>query len=148
MNPNDSPQEGKKLFRDSNGRAIEDVFEGMNVEDAKRDVVGKVAFVQMGDSNAATAGGHQEDGGSLVRNFKQALGLSDEPDVRSDIRRRLLRSGYLKVDGSGLTNRDVYVAADSVANVTGDTVRLSVLSENIPSDLQDNSPTTQSVIPR
>lgn len=42
---------------------------------------------------------------------------------------RLLRLGYLKIDGPTLFERDRYVAADRVAGVEDDIVTLSVPEE-------------------
>jgi Uncharacterized protein conserved in bacteria (DUF2171) len=54
-----------------------------------------------------------------------------EPDVPGPLRARLLRSGYVKVDGGFLIDTDRYVPADMVASVSDDTVRLKVPKDQL-----------------
>ena len=49
-----------------------------------------------------------------------------QPDVPGPARARLLRSGYIKVDGGFLIETDRYVLADLIASVSGDAVHLRV----------------------
>ena len=42
-----------------------------------------------------------------------------------------MRVGFIKIDGSGLTDSDHYAMADKIAEVTGDTVQLSVGKGNL-----------------
>ncbi|GAB2584770.1 hypothetical protein Aab01nite_53750 [Paractinoplanes abujensis] len=47
-----------------------------------------------------------------------------EPDVPDQFAARLLRTGYLKIDCSGLFTGDVYAPADEITAVYQNTVRL------------------------
>jgi hypothetical protein len=132
MEPKNQRVDSNNIFSESTTEPIERVFEGMRVEDANGEEIGVVSLVRMGDPEAATTGEQpQQQGGGLMQNLQEAFGGNDDPDVPPSIRERLLRIGYLKVEGRGLTGRDVYVPADHVASVTGDTVRLTVLSERL-----------------
>jgi hypothetical protein len=55
-----------------------------------------------------------------------------EPDVPPALAARLVRLGYLEVDGDGLTDRHRYVAADEIAEVTDGMMRLSVPRNRMP----------------
>ena len=57
-----------------------------------------------------------------------------EPDVIEPLRSRLLRSGFIKIDGygPGFLDVDRYVAAEHIASVADDTVRLSLRKDEIP----------------
>jgi|SRR6266536_5127133 len=107
---------------------IELVHEGMTVVDSAGKKVGTVEGLKMGDPGAATEQGNELQDQGLLGDIAEALGGDErEPDVPGPIRTRLLRSGYIKVDSPGfLIETDRYVAADQIASVTGDTVRLRV----------------------
>lgn len=102
------------------------VVPGMTVVDSTGAEVGKVELVKMGDPGAVTAEG--QDLGEN-RGLVGAIGDSvwgEEPKVPASVAARLVRLGYLKVDGKGLFDTDRYVASDEIAEVTEDTVTLSV----------------------
>jgi hypothetical protein len=94
---------------------IEKVFEGMRVVDVNGDEVGKVELVKMGDPEAVTIQGQDED---LM------------PQVPHPFAERLLRVGFLRVDRKGILARDAYVAAPEIDRVEGDIVYL-----NVPKDM-------------
>lgn len=119
-------------------RLIEQVREGMHVVDLNGDKLGDVEYVQMGDEGAITTQGTNQDS-PQEQMPKAAIGgvtetLHDsEPDVPDTKRRQLLRSGFIKVDRSwGHAAR--YVEPDQIAEVTGDTVRLSIAQDELPRD--------------
>ena len=105
------------------------VREGMTVVDAAGEKLGSVDHVKMGDPGAATVGADRPAPG-LVDVF---LG-GGEPDVPEPFRSRLLRLGYVKIDGTGWIDTDRYVTADLIGGVSGDTVRLTVDKEWLLSD--------------
>ncbi|MFP5346094.1 MAG: hypothetical protein ACLGIA_03575 [Actinomycetes bacterium] len=108
---------------------IDDVEPGMRVVDADGQEVGTVVDVKMGDPAAATAQGEEPlTGGSLLDTVSLT---GTEPDVPEEMRSRLLRLGFLKIDGKGLFTGDLFVAADRVDRVEGDTVRLSVGKDEV-----------------
>jgi hypothetical protein len=112
---------------------IEMVHEGMTVVDSTGDEVGKVEGLKMGDPGAVTEAGNElQDTGFLGDIAEAFAGDEREPDVPAPARARLLRSGYIKVDGPGfLFETDRYVPADWIASVDGDTVHLSVPKDRL-----------------
>ncbi|HET8524789.1 MAG TPA: hypothetical protein VFL82_16280 [Thermomicrobiales bacterium] len=111
---------------------LEQVHEGMKVVDAAGDDLGKVDYVKMGDPEAVTVDSVPPGNDGLLTDVAEAFGAEAEPKVAPSIRRRLLRFGYFKIDGKGWIDTDRYVPSDKIADVMGDTVRLSVTKENLP----------------
>ncbi len=110
---------------------INRVRQGMTVVDAAGEELGKVDFVKLGDPGAATVGADEP----AEPGFFAAIFVGDgEPDVPEPLRSRLLRFGYVKVDGAGWIDTDRYVTADLIAGVSGDTVRLTARKDEILSD--------------
>jgi hypothetical protein len=111
---------------------IEMVREGMTVVDSTGDKVGKVEGLKMGDPEAATEQGNENQDTGLLGNIAEAfVGDEREPDVPGPARAQLLRSGYIKVDGGFLIETDRYVPADMIASVNGDTVHLRVPKDQL-----------------
>jgi hypothetical protein len=110
-------------------RLVELVRAGMVVIDADAVRVGPVQYVQMGDPEAATTDGQgdtdPEAGTALADAMRDEF---DEPDVPEPLRSQLLRHGFLKIDGPGPEwfDTDVYVRADAITAVEGDTVHVRV----------------------
>lgn len=111
--------------------AMELVREGMAVVDSAGEKVGKVEDLKMGDPGAATEAGNELPDGGFLGDIAEAFGGDErEPDVPDAMRARLLRTGYIKVDGGGfLVETDRYVPADQIDRVDGDTVRLRVTKD-------------------
>jgi hypothetical protein len=109
---------------------IDYVRDGMRVVDSAGRTVGDVAYVQMGDAEAATTRGAAQAASGIVQAFVD-VGES-EPDVPEPLRSRLLRHGFVKIDGPGLTDTDRYVRADRIAGVVGEVVTLTVPREELP----------------
>ena len=106
------------------------VREGMKVYDAAGDEIGKVDFVKMGDPGAATVSeATTTERNDLVEFVADAFrGPSDIPE---SLRDRLIRNGFIHVDGKGWIDKDRYVEASAIATVAGDEVRLSVTKEQL-----------------
>ena len=122
----DSTARGVMTSDTVEGGPISQVREGMTVVDAAGNELGKVDYVKMGDPSAMTTMGEEMDTGGL-------LGGDDEPDVEDPFRSELIRVGFIKVGGSGLFGRARYAPADQIASVEGDTVRLSIDKNALPS---------------
>jgi hypothetical protein len=106
---------------------IEMVREGMTVLDSTGKKLGKVEGLKMGDPQSATEQGNELQDTGFLGNIAEAIGGDErEPDVPGPARARLLRSGYIKVDGGFLIETDRYVPADEIMSVDGDTVHLRV----------------------
>ena len=111
---------------------IEMVREGMTVVDSTGEKVGKVEGLKMGDPEAATEKGNElQDTGLMGKLAEAFVGDEREPDVPGPLRARLLRTGYIKVDGGFLIETDRYVPADRIASVDGDTVHLRVPKDRL-----------------
>ena len=102
------------------------VTEGMRVLDASGAHVGTVSDFKIGDPGAVTADGQRMDTGT--GGIIGAV-LGPEPRVPELQAEHLLRTGYLKIDRSGLFTGSMYVPADDIAEVTDDEVRLVVVVE-------------------
>ncbi|MEV4708718.1 hypothetical protein [Actinoplanes sp. NPDC049316] len=96
---------------------ISQVVEGMRVLDAAGTEVGKVELVKLGDPEAITTAGEETDNG--------------EPRVAGEIRARLLRLGFIKVDRKGFLKPDGYVAADEIDRVQDGAVHLTVTDKDM-----------------
>lgn len=114
---------------------IELVTTGMTVVDLAGEKVGQVEYVQMGDPRAVTTEGNQLDDPGLIGQLGMAVaGDEREPDVPEPKRSQLLRCGFIKVDGPGITDTDRYVRSDLLGALSGDTVTLSVTRDRLPTE--------------
>lgn len=114
---------------------IADVAPGMTVVDSNGAEVGKVETVKMGDPEAVTTEGqHVGESEGVVRALADSV-FGAEPDVPGPLAARLLRIGYVKVDGKGLLEADRYVAADEIAEVADRTIRLTVPKDHLTKEM-------------
>ena len=98
---------------------ITKVHEGMSVIDATGETIGTIETVQMGDPGAETPRGE------VWAPDVPFLGIEDL-NASGPFARRLLRTGFIKVSRKGLFTHSVYVAADHIATVGEDEVRISI----------------------
>jgi hypothetical protein len=111
------------------------VREGMRVVDAAGEDVGKVEYVEMGDPEAATTEGQEMHSTGMLEVAAEAIVPGEgEPDVPEPLRTRLLRTGFIKIDGPGLFERDRYVSSERIREVTQDQVHLSVRKGDLPKE--------------
>lgn len=110
---------------------IRDVREGMRVIDAAGEDVGTVAEVKMGDPDAATTEGESMGSGNFLTQL--ARGFGSDSGLHPQEQERLMRMGYLKIDGEGAFSGDGYVSAAHVKEVSGDRVQLDVSKDAIHS---------------
>ncbi len=114
---------------------IEHVREGMQVVDGNGDKLGKVEFVQMGEPEAATTRGTDQNPlnaqlpKSVISGISEAVS-GTEPAVPEAERAQLMRHGFIKIDRS-LWHADRYARADQIGEVAGDTVTLQVLKDDL-----------------
>ncbi len=107
------------------------VREGMKVIDASGDEIGKVDMVRMGDPSAVTTAGEQTTGsGNLLTDLGAAV-FGTDVALPEAVAARLIRHGFIRVDGKGWIDTDRFVRADEIASVGGDTVTLSVPKERL-----------------
>lgn len=108
------------------------VFQGMRVIDAAGDDIGKVDLVRMGaDPGATEPAAPINTGGTFLGEVFDLRG-DDEPRLPPSVRERYRMSGFFRVDGKGWIDTDRYVLAEQIADVSGDTVRLTVPKEDLP----------------
>jgi hypothetical protein len=96
------------------------VREGMKVVDASGKEIGKVEFVKFGDPEALTTLGEESELG--------------EPHVPGELRERLVRAGFVKIDRKGFFRPDAYVGADEIDHVENGVVYLSVEDKSLPNE--------------
>ncbi|NJC23764.1 hypothetical protein BJ994_002840 [Arthrobacter pigmenti] len=101
---------------------LSEVREGMDVLNAGGKKIGTVKSVKMGDPEAVTPEGQTQERGGIVNFLSGAFSTDDVDDERAE---RLLRLGYVEVDGTGIGN-NFYEAADAVDRVDDDGVHLNV----------------------
>ncbi|HEY7030216.1 MAG TPA: DUF1269 domain-containing protein [Thermomicrobiales bacterium] len=99
------------------------VRDGMDVVDAAGEMIGKVAYIQMDDPRAAGSAGGVTAGEAMLL----AMGANREPNVPDVLARRLLLTGFIKVQDKRRLRTDFnyYASADEIAGVVGDSVRLT-----------------------
>jgi hypothetical protein len=107
---------------------ITQVAEGMRVIDADGAEVGVVDYVRLSDPDAVTVQAPVD--GSAVSDLAGSTAF-EEPDVPPDVAARLLRGGYLKVDGEEPFDVAVYVEADQIDDVRDGVVQLNVGMEDL-----------------
>jgi hypothetical protein len=66
---------------------------------------------------------------SLVENLAEAF-AGDNDDLPREMRRRLLRDGYIRVD-TGILKADRFVTPDQISSVSDENVYLSVMSDDL-----------------
>ncbi|GAB3536177.1 hypothetical protein GCM10027403_16030 [Arthrobacter tecti] len=101
---------------------LSEVREGMDVLNAGGKKIGTVKSVKMGDPEAVTPEGQTQERGGIVNFLSDVFRTDDVDDERAE---RLLRLGYVEVDGTGIGN-NFYEAADAVERVDDDGVHLDV----------------------
>ena len=132
MNDN-TTRHGDALFQDTGADGtgtLAAVRNGMTVVDVTGEEVGTVEHVKLGDPAAVTAHGSTPAPADLGSILVAAV-VGSEPDVPEPKHSQLLRYGFVKVDGSGLTDADRYVRGDKVLGVSGDTVWLKVRKDQL-----------------
>jgi hypothetical protein len=116
---------------DTTDADLNQIQHGMHVVDATGKDVGTVDLIRMGDPEAETTAGNNERRSMPLDLIATAMGGEEEPDVPEPLRSRLVRSGYLKIDGKDLLDTDRYVSAEHVRDVADDRVRLKVRREDL-----------------
>jgi hypothetical protein len=111
-------------------RLITEVRQGMMVRDVTGQELGTVEQVKIGDPEAATARGTYSPPDDLVTDALAAM-FGGGTDVPQPKRSQLLRYGFIKIDGPGLSDTDRFVRSDKIKDVSGDTVTLAVSKDQL-----------------
>lgn len=113
-----------------NARRLAGVRHGMRVFDGKDAPVGYVCSVKRADPLAIGGGqriGQATDLLALLSGIRAV-----EPKVSSvQAAARLVRLGYIKIDGRSVDHVNRYAVAEEIREVTDDTVRLAVLRHTL-----------------
>ena len=122
----DNTPEGEMYSDTVEGGPISRVIIGNTVVDSTGKEVGTVKFVKMGDPNAVTTEGQEDDDPGI-------LGLGDDSydmgDLPEQARHQLLRVGFIHIDVSWANDR--YAGAGQIARVEDNTVHLTVPEANL-----------------
>lgn len=114
--------------------SLRDVEQGMRVFDRERHEIGKVDWVQFGDDDPETpeveASGpsDQRDDDTLLDVIAKAFRTDDLPE---EVRARLLHQGFVRIDADGLFAADRYVMAEQIDSVSGDSLMLNVMRDEL-----------------
>jgi hypothetical protein len=114
-------------------RPISYVRVGMTVRDASGHDLGTVEQVEIGDPDAVTTQGNAPVHHDIVTDVVTAA-LGGEAEVPEPKRSQLLRYGFIRIDGQGLTDTDRFVRSDHIKEVSGNVVTLSVTREQLLSE--------------
>ena len=118
-----SPTTDSMMTDSAASRVIAQVREGMIVVDADGEEQGKVDYLKLGDPGAATV----DTDAPVDPEFLGTLfAVEAEPAVAEPHRSRLLRFGFVKVEGKGWFDTDRYLRAGMIVDVAETTVRLRV----------------------
>jgi hypothetical protein len=122
----DNTAEGRMYSDTVEGGPISMVTIGDTVVDSTGKEVGTVKFVKMGDPNAVTTEGQEDDDPGF-------LGLGDDSydmgDLPEQAQRQLMRVGFIHIDVSWADDR--FAGAGQIARVENNTVHLTVPETNL-----------------
>lgn len=110
---------------------IAQVQEGMRVIDSAGQEIGNVSLVRMGNPEVVTLEGEASGNQGILAGVANAFAFWDEPDLPPTLQARLMRYGFINIDGEDLFSKDRYVRAAKIAGVSTATVRLNVPKERV-----------------
>jgi hypothetical protein len=129
----------ERMYRDNpDGDLLVEVEEGMKVYDRNGDEVGKVEFIFMGGTDEeaeqrgtgpATAPDIEMAEDDFMLDMAHLFGAGYE-DMDETMRDRLLRHGFIRIDG-GLLRGDSYAIRDSVTRVGEDGIHLRISKDEL-----------------
>ena len=122
----DNTPEGEMYSDTIEAGPISNVAIGDSVVDSTGKEVGTVKFVKMGDPNAVTDEGQEDDSPGFLDLGDDDYDMGDLPE---QARRQLMRVGFIHIDVSWAD--DSFAGAGQVARVENNTVYLSVPEANL-----------------
>ncbi len=122
----DNTAEGQMFSDTVEGGPISKVTIGDTVVDSAGNEVGTVKFVKMGDPNAITDQGQEDDDPGILGLGGDSYDMGDLPE---QARHQLMRVGFIHIDVSWANDR--YAGAGQIARVEANTVYLSVPEANL-----------------
>jgi len=117
----DNTAEGEMYSDTVEGGPISLVMNGDTVVDSTGKEVGTVKFVKMGDPNAATDEGQEDDSPGFLGFGGASYDIGNLPE---QAREQLMRVGFIHIDVSWADDR--FAGAGQIARVENNTVYLSV----------------------
>jgi hypothetical protein len=101
---------------------LNQIHKGMNVFDSSGDKIGTVDWVKMTDEIPDTPQAEQittQPGVTRDRTFVDNIAEAfSSDDVPEEVRERLLRDGFVRIDTDGIFSSDRYVLPEQIASVT------------------------------
>lgn len=114
---------------------LTDIREDMPVYDRENNKIGTVEEIRFGDEDLERPGAETSTaqkakvvGNTLVDDIARAIRVDDR--LPEEIRSRLQRYGYVKID-TGLLTSDRYVIADQIEKVSADRINLKVGQDDL-----------------
>ena len=117
---------------------LTEIYEGMTVYDPENAKIGTVQHVHFGDATEeadelglgpATISDPGRSEASLLESFAKAIAPGQA--VPEELRQRLLRRGFIKIDCAGILTSDRYAMADQIAHVSEDWVTLETSRDTL-----------------
>jgi hypothetical protein len=109
---------------------LNQIREDMEVRGPDGSRIGTVEFVHFGDEDPSTPEAESPTVSPAVRRDPTIMDIVVEAfrtdDVPEELREKLLRNGFVRVDASGLFAADRYVLPDQIASVSDDQITLTV----------------------
>ena len=122
----DNTPDGEMYSDTVEGGPISQVMIGDTVVDSTGKEVGTVKFVKMGDPNAVTTEGQDDDDTGIFGLGGDSYDMGGLPE---QARHQLLRVGFIHIDVSWADDR--FAAAGQIARVENNTVYLTVPEANL-----------------
>jgi len=123
---NDDTTQGEMYSDTIEGGPISQVMIGDTVVDSTGKEVGTVKFVKMGDPNAVTDQGQDDQSSGLFGLGDDSYDMGDLPE---QARHQRMRVGFIHIDVSWANDR--FAGAGQIARVENNTVYLSVPEANL-----------------
>ena len=122
----DNTPEGRMYSDTVEGGPISRVEIGDTVVDSTGKEIGTVKFVKMGDPNAVTTEGQEDEDPGFLGFGDDSYDMGDLPE---QAQRQLMRVGFIHIDVSWADDR--FAAAGQIARVENNTVHLTVPEANL-----------------
>lgn len=120
--------------RNSMDEMLSQIHDGMVVYDRESKRVGVVEFVRFTDEDPSQpgaetlTGSHQYENHSFVESLMD--GFTRDDDLSDTVRNRLIREGYIRIDG-GFLAPDRIALFDQIATVSNSDVLLNALRDDL-----------------
>ena len=113
------------------------LHDGMIVVDRDMNLIGKVDTFRQSDEDPTQPGPETVTGSPIVEQDRNSLTaiLADvfrpDDELPQEMQEKLLRDGFIRVDGEGLFAADRYVFPEQIERVDGDRIVLKVSRDSL-----------------